>query len=275
MKNLLLNASLIIMNTPESTKLLRRTFPVFCDKKVITITNGFDQRNFSDNIDNKDNTNFYIIHSGALHSELGLKYARKRWLYNIFKGSRYNVDILTRSQVVLFDALQKWFDKCPDAKKDIKIILIGNVTEADSLLINKSSVYENVIMKGFVSHEENIRILRTANLLFLPMHNISSEERSTTVPGKTYEYMASGRAILAAVPNGDARDFLSKCGTGFICSPDDIEGMINIISNVYNSWKNKKNTIHPNWEYIHQFERKVQVKQLAQEFNKLNMKSVG
>jgi hypothetical protein len=73
------------------------------------------------------------------------------------------------------------------------------------------------------------------------------------------------------VPNGDARDFLSKCGTGFICSPDDIEGMIKIISNVYNSWRNNTITVHPNWEYINQFERKVQVKRLAHEFNKLIM----
>ena len=81
--------------------------------------------------------------------------------------------------------------------------------------------------------------------------------------------MASGRPILAAVPNGDARDILSKCGTSFICSPDDVEGMKRIISRVYNSWKNNNKDTYPDWKYIYQFERKVQVKKLALEFNNI------
>jgi glycosyltransferase involved in cell wall biosynthesis len=263
------------MNTKESTISLKKAFPLFNNKKVITITNGFDEYNFSDKVDTEIDSNFKIVHSGSLWSELGLKYTRKRWFYKISKGSRSQVDILGRSPIVLFLAMQKWFSQCPDVKKDVKIIFVGNMTESDNLLIKNSSIFENVILKGYLPHTENIKILRTADLLFLPMHNLPLEERSTTMPGKTYEYMASGRPILAAVPNGDAKDILSKSGTSFICSPDDIEGMIKIMSKVYNSWKNKKNTIHPNWEYIHQFERKVQVKQLAQEFNKLNMKSVG
>ena len=45
------------------------------------------------------------------------------------------------------------------------------------------------------------------------------------MPGKTYEYIASQRPILAAVPEGDARDFLVKAGTAHICAPDDVDGM--------------------------------------------------
>ena len=269
MKNLLPSASLIIMNTPESTKLLKKTFPLFNNKKVITITNGFDEINFSDAVDNTGDCSFKIVHSGALHLELGLKHNNKKWWYKALKGSRSQVDILTRSHTVLFDALQKWFDRCSDAKKDIKVIFIGKLTEADNLLIKKSSIYENVILKGYLPHTENIKILRTADLLFLPMHNLPPEERSSIIPGKTYEYMASGRPILAAVPNGDARDFLSKCGTSFICYPDDIEGMIKIISMVHNSWKNNIKVTYPDWKYIYQFERKAQVKQLALEFDNI------
>jgi len=267
MKHLLKNASLIIMNTPESTKLLKKSFHLFNKKNVITITNGFDKDNFSDTVDNDVNSDFTIVHSGALHSELGLKYNRNKWFYNIIKGSRSKIDMLTRSHVILFNALKKLFDKCPDVKKDIKIILIGSMTEADNLLIKQSSIYENVILRGYLPHTENIRIIRTANLLFLPMHNLPLEERSTIIPGKTYEYMATGRPILAAVPNGDAKDILLKCGTSFICSPDDTEGMIKIISKVFNSWKENIEITIPDWKYIHQFERKNQIKKVALEFN--------
>ena len=40
----------------------------------------------------------------------------------------------------------------------------------------------------------------------LPMQDLRAGVRATIVPGKTYEYLATGRPILAAVPDGDARD---------------------------------------------------------------------
>jgi hypothetical protein len=269
MKNSLRNASLIIMNTPESNKLLRKTFPLFENKKVITVTNGFDENHFSDNVDKEVDYHFKIIHSGALHSDAGLKYNQKRLWYKIFKGSRFQVDILTRSHVVLFKALEKLFHRRPNIRKDFQVILIGSITETDKLIIESSSINTNVVVKGFLQHEENIEIIRTADILFLPMHNLPPGERATIIPGKTYEYMASGRPILAAVPNGDAKDFLSKCGTSFICSPDDVEGMIEIISKVYDAWKNKLKITDPDWNYIYQFERKNQIKKVGHEFNRI------
>jgi glycosyltransferase involved in cell wall biosynthesis len=269
MKNSLGNASLIIMNTPESNKLLRKTFPLFENKKVITVTNGFDENNFSGNVEKKVDYHFKIIHSGAFHSEVGLKYNQKRLWYKLLKGSRSQVDILTRSHVVLFKALEKLFDRRPNIRKDVQVILVGSITETDKLIIEKSSINTNVVVKGFLQHEENIKIIRGADILFLPMHNLPPGERATIIPGKTYEYMASGRPILAAVPNGDAKDFLSKCGTSFICSPDDVDGMIEIISKVYDAWKNKNKITYPDWNYIYQFERKAQIKQLALEFDNI------
>jgi glycosyltransferase involved in cell wall biosynthesis len=274
MKHLLQNASLIIMNTNESATKLKKTFPLFRSKKVITITNGFDKNDFSYKAGNEDNDYFKIVHSGSLWSEIGMISNRKQLFYKISKGFCSKVDILGRSPIVLLDALKKWFERSPKVKEDVNVIFVGNMTDADNLLINNSSISNNVIIKGYLSHIDNIKMVRTADLLFLPMHNLSSGERSTTMPGKTYEYMATGRPILAAVPDGDAKDILSKCGTSFICSPDDVENMINIINKVYDSWKNKSEIIHPDWNYIYQFERKNQVKKLALEFNEI-LKNYG
>src|SRR2546423_1290897 len=74
--------------------------------------------------------------------------------------------------------------------------------------------------------------MRSADLLFLPMHNLPADTRSSTVPGKTYEYLAAGRPILAAVPRGDARDILEASGSAEVCDPDDVEAMTRIITNV-------------------------------------------
>ena len=52
-------------------------------------------------------------------------------------------------------------------------------------------------------------MIRAADLLLLPMHDLPNGNRARLVPCKTYEYLASGRPILAALPEGDARDLLA------------------------------------------------------------------
>jgi glycosyltransferase involved in cell wall biosynthesis len=57
------------------------------------------------------------------------------------------------------------------------------------------------------------------------MHDIPKGERAGIVPGKTYEYLGSGRPILAAVPEGDAADILRKIPDAIVCSPKDVPAL--------------------------------------------------
>ena len=62
------------------------------------------------------------------------------------------------------------------------------------------------------------------------MQNLAPGRRSGNVPGKTYEYLASGRPILAAVPEGDARDLLEAAGASYVCAPDDVAAIKRILA---------------------------------------------
>src|SRR5262249_12021847 len=63
------------------------------------------------------------------------------------------------------------------------------------------------------------------NLLFLPMQDLPPGRRAGIVPGKTYEYLGSGRRILAAVPDGDAREILEEAGGSIVCRPADVDAL--------------------------------------------------
>ena len=68
------------------------------------------------------------------------------------------------------------------------------------------------------------------------MHDVPEGRRFTIVPCKTYEYLGSRRPILAAVPDGDARDFLAAYGAAHICRPSDVaeikEGVVHALARV-------------------------------------------
>ena len=71
--------------------------------------------------------------------------------------------------------------------------------------------------------------MRSADLLFLPMQNLPPGIRSGTVPGGT-PMPRLRTPILAAVPEGDARDLLLQAGTARVCQPDDADAIAAVIA---------------------------------------------
>ncbi len=109
-------------------------------------------------------------------------------------------------------------------------------------------------MLGYLDHPEAVSLIRSADLLFLPMHDLPQGVRATIVPGKTYEYMASGRPVFAAVPEGDARDILRAAGTAFICRPADDTAMAEIISDRVDALLAGDPTPVPDEEFVRRYE---------------------
>ena len=83
----------------------------------------------------------------------------------------------------------------PELASSIELHLAGVLTEADRRVAATSDL---VRTHGFVTHGESVALMRGADLLFLPMQDLPHGVRATIVPGKTYEYLAAGRPILAA-----------------------------------------------------------------------------
>jgi glycosyltransferase involved in cell wall biosynthesis len=250
------------MNTPEALAAVRAELPRLRDRTIVSITNGFDQDEFAQPVEPRTDSKFRIAHSGYLHTDLGFQLRNRRFYY-LLGGARAGVDILTRSHVILLEATERWCTQRPDVRKDLEIVFAGKTSGEDQTLAQRSSLSPLIRFTGYLSHAESLRLIRTADLLFLPMHNLPLGRRSRIVPGKTYEYMASGRPILAAVPDGDARDFLSQSGTALICRPDDPLAMIQILDRVYTSWKRGQSIITPNKAFVAQFERRNQARALA------------
>jgi glycosyltransferase involved in cell wall biosynthesis len=99
------------------------------------------------------------------------------------------------------------------------------LTAGEQELLERSGCGDVVEAHGYLPHEEAVELVRSADALFLPMHRLPRGGRSTIVPGKMYEYLASGRPVLAAVPDGDARDLLVRADWTVVCEPDDTEAI--------------------------------------------------
>ena len=227
MRKLLGSAAAIVMSTPEAVRQLVEMFPELADRPVVAIPNGFDAADFADAaVAPREPGTFRIVHTGYLHTELGLQQRSRAPIRQLLGGGYPGVDILTRSHVYLLQAVDRLLARDPSLGRRLEVHFAGVLSEADRELAVRSPVVQ---LRGYLPHTESVALIRSADLLFLPMQNVAPGSRSTTVPGKTYEYLASGRPILGAVPPGDARDILERVGH-IVCDPDDIEGMMNAIT---------------------------------------------
>jgi len=222
MREGLASAEAIIMSTPEAVFRVREAFPELNGKHVLVIPNGFEAIDFAQPAPVRNDGVFRIVHTGYFHTELGLRQRKTGRMRRLLGGVVPGVDFLTRSHYFLLEAADRLLQDDPSLSECLEIHFAGVLSQVDQELAACSPVSRQ---HGYVSHDETIDLLRTADLLFLPMQDLHGGVRATIVPGKTYEYLASGRPILAAVPNGDARDLLAEAGTGLICEPADIDGL--------------------------------------------------
>jgi glycosyltransferase involved in cell wall biosynthesis len=219
MRRLLGSAAAIVLPTPGTRERVDRFFPELAGRTV-EIRNGFDPADFAGAPLEPDDDVFHVVHAGYFYGDVG-----RRRLRRLLGGTDVDVDLRPRSPLYLLAALDRLIEEHPELRTRIRVHLAGPLTAREEELLDSVRCRDLVEAHGYLPHEEALALVRSADALFLPMHRLPRGGRSTIVPGKLYEYLASGRPLLAAVPDGDARDLVEGADWTVACEPDDIGGI--------------------------------------------------
>jgi glycosyltransferase involved in cell wall biosynthesis len=131
--------------------------------------------------------------------------------------------------------------------------------------VKKLSLQSVVDIRGYLPHSESVVQLLSSDLLWLTLDE--SEGAEAVTPGKLFEYIASGRPILACVPEGAAAQIVRSTGNGIVVPPDDIQGIKKAILGYYNQHRTgKPKRTTP--EVIQKYDRQRLTGELARVFDK-------
>lgn len=266
MASALASATSIILNTPEARQQFHAAFPALAGRARVAITNGYDAEEFPATGAAPRQERFTIVHSGYLHTTAGLHQRAHAWQYRLLGRLEPGVVILPRSHFYLLRALEAWLRQEPGIAARVRVELVGVPALADEQLVRESPAGRLCTFTGYLPHAECVRRVRAADLLFLPLHRLPPGRRSSIVPGKTYEYLATRRPILAAVPEGDARDFLAAAGTARLAAPDDEREILAGLQAAFRDWEQGVD-VSARWQpaAVERFERQNLTRQLADE----------
>lgn len=274
MARTLAQADGIIANTPEAREAMLREIPGLHSSSICTIPNGYDEEDFPHLPGSgyrRDPEIFRLVHTGSLHGRRVENYqgllGRLKQRIHFAPGA---IDPSGRTLAHLLEAVKQLEMRKHPLVKKLKIILAGNADEADRRMVDQFDLPQMVQWTGYLPHHESVDLLEQADALFLPLHGQQDERRSLIVPGKTYEYLASGRPILGCLPAGDARDLVDSYEYGFVASPCDSKSIARSLMDLHEAWRGGQLDTPCITSWLPRYQRSQLAAKLAEYFDQVS-----
>jgi len=187
-----IGADQIMLVNDRLRHLFERTYSDEPDAKFVTIWNGFDPDDFPSLGEVVRCEEFTLVHVGSLYYR--------------------------RSPMAFLVAVANLIQEKKISVSEIRVIFIGEIGdghqfEAFMAPLGLSAVVTSI---GPVPYGEALAWMRRAHLLLL-----FAQDQPDQIPGKTFEYIATGTPVLAITEDGATADLVLK--TGGQVSPDDPE----------------------------------------------------
>jgi glycosyltransferase involved in cell wall biosynthesis len=232
----------IIANTPESRTAFLNAVPGLDPTRIAVIPNGYDTEDFHTTAplpEAPPADRFLLVHTGSFHSSY--IYQKTTGIVGLLRSIKnYRPEPIVcdaRTPLYLLRAVAKLRQENHPAAAALRIVFVGSADDATQRCVRESGVADQVTQTGYVSHPISVAWLNRADALFLPLHGLPPGHRSLIVPGKTYEYLASGKPILACLPEGDARDLVKAAGAGPAADPTSVEQISAGLVSLFDAWR--------------------------------------
>ena len=175
-----------------------------------------------------------------------------------YVGSLYDL----RNPQILWQALSEL--RLPN----FEVLVVGKVSEGVLSQIEAYGLKKVVKLAGYVPHNEAATLMDGATALLLVIDQISMS--NNIMPGKMYEYLATGRPILGlGNPDGNAAELLNRLEGGKMFGHEDVEGLKQYLSTLYQQWELGNLATQNRADALKPYSRKAQAETLAKIFKQL------
>lgn len=141
-----------------------------------------------------------------------------------------------RSPRPFLEALKRLLDRRPDLRGRVLARFVGDLRHADREWARGLGIDDAWEELGFLPYAESITAQRAADALLLLIPHANGRG-DTVLSGKVFEYVASGRPILAAVPqSGAAANLLRSIGAGVVADSDDVGAISGELEGLVDRW---------------------------------------
>lgn len=205
---------------------------------AVCITNGFDESDSANNPTIKKistETQFTLSYIGVLEQ--------------------------LRNPENLWKALDDLVKTNSDFAEKFKLKFVGRIDDKILQSIENSSLKNYIENLGYLSHDKAIDEMSNSSMLLIT--NFPNPSSKGIIPGKIFEYLATGKQIISFGPSeADVSKILDETKAGKHFSYEDSETIKQFILEKFELWKN--GNLVENTQNIEQFSRRNLTKQLSE-----------
>lgn len=191
-----------VLNSADGVMTISPTFQrdlqKLAHRKIHLLTNGFDPSDipFGFSPKEKKTKQLHLVYSGVIDS--------------------------IRNPIPLLKAIKEEF---LGTHEEVRITFVGKVSEhVKEYVAEDSWLVERVQFPGYVSHAEVFGFYGQADALVLILTDTKNAQGN--IPGKLFEYMATGVPILAlGDPKGDSAQIIEEANAGKVIRHEDFVGI--------------------------------------------------
>jgi glycosyltransferase involved in cell wall biosynthesis len=191
-------ATRVVCVTDRMAEAFRSQYSDLPAEHFSVVPNGFDPRARAESQPGSDGCGFTVVHAGALY--------------------------YGRSIRPFVQAARQLIDQDAAFARAFRLDLLGSLDQT-ALAELEGLDASRVRRWGQLDHPSTLARERAADLLLLVANTTPGAE--ATVPGKLFEYLASGRPVLAIAPReSSTADVLAQTGGGWLADPRDPEAIV-------------------------------------------------
>lgn len=230
---------------------------VFKNADITLATSYTDAENFR-----KNGANAVCITNGFDESDSSQKVKLSNG--QIFTQDKFTLSYIgvleqLRNPENLWKALDDLVKTNADFAENFNLKFVGRIDDKILHSLESSSLKNHIENLGYLSHDKAIHEMQNSSVLLIT--NFPNESSKGIIPGKIFEYLATGKQIISFGPEeADVSKILDDTQAGRHFSYRDSEAVKSFILEKFGLWKN--GTDEKNNQNIEQFSRKNLTKRL-------------
>ncbi len=210
------------------------------DDKFHVIPNGYDPDDFAGLLPARNREKMRVVYCGALTAAAPL--------------------------TGFLEALKQALQKSDELRARFELVLVGaNLTPELTGEIRALYLEDYVRFTGYVEHRAAVEKLLQADVLLYSVADWAGED---FVPGKTFEYLAAGRPVLAVGPRVEGTEILERTGRIARFGHADVAEMERYLLEAF-AWFKAGKLAQPDVTGNPQYERKTLTEHLARVLNRV------
>jgi glycosyltransferase involved in cell wall biosynthesis len=218
------------------TPFYQRRFEKLGNRKVVLLTNGYDQSDFIE-VSRTRSDKFLIRHIGIINEKCDPRPL-----------------MLTLEQMAKTNS---------DFARDVQLEFIGEVhPDFRNFVEENPALRAFTFFRGNIPHKELLQLYGSSNVLLIILTGYKDAEGY--LPGKLFEYLATGIPIIGTGPeDGDAANVLNESKAGKMINEKNSGAIQQALTGLYNSWRDNA-VDRPDSEAIQMFSRREITRKLSE-----------